>query len=260
MVDLRPAHQLYDANPVGRRFRGNVPVLRNRRRRLGAATFHHITASHRDRRIRTLPRDALISTGGTQHADWNYRPVVGSVLRRRHELVSSLLPVRCDRLLELGYGSGLMMPELARHCDELHGIDLHDKERDVAAALVRAGISAQLRIGTVTAMPYEDQFFDCVVAESLLAHVEALDLACNEVRRVLRPGGVFIAVVPTHARVVDSALKMLTGASAKKDFADRRAVVPALLRHFEVDAQRSVPRRGARILRLYTAFELRPRA
>ncbi|MDQ1521387.1 MAG: hypothetical protein QOI55_2460 [Actinomycetota bacterium] len=181
------------------------------------------------------------------------------MLRRRHELASSLLPLRCHRLLELGYGSGFMMPELARHCDELHGLDLHDKERDVAAALLRAGVSAQLRSGTVTAMPYDDQFFDCVVAESLLAHVEALDLACNEVGRVLRPGGVFIAVVPTHARLVDAALKMLTGASAKKDFADRRAVTPALLRHFEVDARHSFPRRGPRVLRLYTAFGLRPR-
>jgi ubiquinone/menaquinone biosynthesis C-methylase UbiE len=209
--------------------------------------------------VRTLPREALISTGGTQHADWNYRPLLGSVLRRRHELVASLLPGRCHRLLELGYGSGFMLPELARHCDELYGIDLHEKERDVAAALAGSGVMAQLRSGTVTAMPYEDQFFDCVVAESLLAHVEELDLACAEVRRILRPGGVFIAVVPAHARLVDAALKLLTGASAKKDFADRRAVAPALLRHFEIEEEQRFPRRGMRILRLYTAFGLRPR-
>jgi SAM-dependent methyltransferase len=222
--------------------------------------LHFISASRRDRRIRTLPRDALIRTGGTQHADWNYRPVIGSVLRGRHELVASLLPARCGRLLELGYGSGLMMPELARHCDELYGIDLHDNERDVAAVLARSGVTAMLHSGTVTALPYNDRFFDCVVAESLLAHVEALDAACAEVRRVLRPGGVFIAVVPTHARLVDAALKVLTGASAKEDFADRRrAVVPALLRDFEIDRQRSFPRWGGRTVRLYTALALRPR-
>ena len=200
----------------------------------------------------------MVHTGGTEHADWNYHPIVGPVLRRRHALVVSLLPP-CERLLELGYGSGMMMRELQRHCCELHGLDLHDRSDEVAAALARFGVRPHLQTGDVRSMPYDDAYFDAVVAESVLAHVDDIDVACGEIRRVLRRDGALVAVVPGRSRVVDGALRLFTRARAQDDFADRQAVIPALLRHFEVERRRTVPRRGPRSMRLYTAVRLRPR-
>jgi SAM-dependent methyltransferase len=217
-------------------------------------------ARQRNGEARVLPASAIIDTGGTQHAEWNSRPIVGRLLRHRHELAVSLLPPRRGRLLEIGYGSGFLMPELARHCDELYGLDVHEKPHEVAAVLARFDVAASLQTGTATAMPYPDRFFDCVVAESVLAHIEDLDRAISEVHRVVDRGGSLVAVVPADSRLVDAALRALTGANAKADFGDRRrAVLPALLRHFDVDEQCSYPRRDIAGLRLYTALRLRPR-
>jgi len=211
-------------------------------------------ADHR-RRAELLPASAVIRTGGTQHADWNDRRFVGWVLRRRHELARSLLPSRCGRLLEVGYGSGLLMPELARHCDELYGIDLHDKSREVRALLAQFGVTAALDRGTAAAMPYPDRFFDCVVAESVLAHIDELERACGEMRRVLQPDGTLVALVPGASWLLDTGLRVVTGASPNADFGDRRrAIVPELLRHFDVLEQRSFPRRTTGVMRLYTAL------
>jgi ubiquinone/menaquinone biosynthesis C-methylase UbiE len=209
-------------------------------------------------RVDLLPRDALVPVGGTEHADWNYHPIVGPVLRRRHALVVSLLP-HGERLLELGYGSGMMMRELARHCRELYGLDLHDRTDEVAAALARFGLRPHLQAGDMRSMPYDDAYFDTVVAESVLAHVDGIDVAAREIRRVLRRDGVLVAVVPGQSRVLDASLRLFTRARARDDFADRQAVMPALLRHFEVEQRRTVPRRGPGFVRLYTAARLRPR-
>jgi SAM-dependent methyltransferase len=223
--------------------------------------MRHKRANSSEGGTKVLPSSARLQTGGTQHADWNDRPIVGWILRRRHELTVSLLPPRCPRLLEVGYGSGLLMPELARHCDDLYGIDVHDKHREVAAVLGGFDVTATLHSGSATAMPYDDAFFDCVVAESVLAHIDELGRACDEIRRVLRPGGVFVAVVPGESWILDIGLRVFTGASAKADFGPRRrAVVPELLRHFEVVEQRSYPRRSGGTLRLYTALRLRSRS
>src|SRR5690606_26267525 len=75
--------------------------------------------------LRLLPRGALVKTGTVDHADWNYRPVLGPISRIRFKLALALLPSPSRRLLEVGYGSGIFMPELARTCEVLYGLDTH---------------------------------------------------------------------------------------------------------------------------------------
>jgi hypothetical protein len=51
---------------------------------------------------------------------------------------------------------------------------------------------------------------------------------------------------------------VLTGASARADFADRRRrALDALLHHFDLEEQRRVPPPGAPPIRLYTVLRLR---
>ena len=80
--------------------------------------------------LKLLPPEVLIKTSEVDHADWNYRPLLSWIqrLRFRH-IVSMLAGERFQRLLEVGYGSGIFMPELKQYCDELYGIDLHKKQQ-----------------------------------------------------------------------------------------------------------------------------------
>ena len=45
-------------------------------------------------------------------------------------------------------------------------------------------------------MPYEDGFFDAIVACDVLEHVIDLNECCRQILRVLKPGGVLIVRVP----------------------------------------------------------------
>ena len=74
--------------------------------------------------MRPLPRDQLIKTGEPDEAYWNYRPILGFIQGLSfHVVVSVLSKHRFQRLLELGYGSRIFMPELSKYCDDLYGID-----------------------------------------------------------------------------------------------------------------------------------------
>jgi ubiquinone/menaquinone biosynthesis C-methylase UbiE len=208
--------------------------------------------------MRLLPKKALLKTGDVDHADWNFRPLLGSISRWRFRLVLSLLgPRHFPRLLEIGYGSGVFLPELARHCDELFGLDCHAWHQDVQEILHRSAVQASLVSASMTAMPFEDQAFDCVVAVSTLEFVDDVAAACREVRRVLRPGGTFVVVTPGQSWLVDFGLKMLTGKSAHDDFGERRQrVVPALRKHFRLRQRRTAPPFATFLLHLYTGFQL----
>ena len=118
----------------------------------------------------------------------------------------------------------------------------------------------ELATGGAEKMKWENDFFDSIIAVSALEFVDDLEKVCAEVRRLLRPSGSFFIVTPGKSPMLDFGLKMLTGKSAKEDFADRRELIlPTLFKHFTVSQQLAFPRFGSRLVKLYTALELQPK-
>jgi len=207
-----------------------------------------------------LTKECLIKTGPRDEAIWNYRPLLGPIIRLRYKLLISLLQKECfHRILEIGYGSGVILPTLALHCREVFGIDVHSFERDVDAVLSRNGIAAKLFRSRAEEMPFDDDFFDCVVAVSVLEFIEDLNKALLEIKRVLMPNAVFIAVTPGYSPVLDFGLKLLTNRKAKDEYQNRRElVIPTLMQHFFLQKKLTVPAFGPSLIRLYTGLRLCP--
>lgn len=204
-----------------------------------------------------LPKEQLLQTGPVDHADWNYRPVLGGIQRLRFSLALSLLPPQSDRILEVGFGSGVFMPSLRRIARQLYGIDVHNNVARVRMALASRGLDAELVRSPAEALPFKTGCFDTVVAVSSLEFVTTLSAACCEVRRVLRTGGLFVVVTPGHSALVDAGLRILTGNRARQDFSDRREkIIPTLLNYFNVDKRRTAPPMGGNVISLYHAFRL----
>lgn len=210
--------------------------------------------------IRLLPREALLKTGDVDHAAWNYDGLLGFVSRRRFALVGSLLPKgRVAKLLEVGYGSGVFFPELARHADQLYGADIHERPGDVTEVLAKAGIRAELVTAPAEVLPYPDGMFDIVVAVSTFEFVTDARRAITELARVLKPEGRIIVVTPGQSPLLDIALRIFTGESAEKDFGDRRKlIVPTLTREMRLERSAYFPFRFP--LPVYRALRLAKRS
>jgi len=65
-----------------------------------------------------------------------------------------------------------------------------------ALAFARTRGAARVLSGDSTALPVASESLDCVVVLDNLEHVEDDEQALREIRRVLRPGGVFVFTVP----------------------------------------------------------------
>jgi SAM-dependent methyltransferase len=57
------------------------------------------------------------------------------------------------------------------------------------------------RVGSVEALPFPDASIGCVLAFSAFEHVQRFWLGFEEVKRVLRPDGVFLLSCPFHFRI-----------------------------------------------------------
>lgn len=185
-------------------------------------------------RLQLLPRTSLIKTSSLDKGDWNYRPFLGYIQRQRFHLARNLIARGAhDSILEIGYGSGLFMPELSRMSSDLAGVDVHDKSGEVGDVLASAGIQVEVVQYNGHQVPFDDARFDCAVAISVLEFVEDLDALCLELKRVIKPSGHLVCVAPASSPLVDLGFRILTGHSAKDEFGEsREELTPQLERHF----------------------------
>jgi SAM-dependent methyltransferase len=157
-----------------------------------------------------LPRGEARKTNAGDPVDFYYRPLVGELYRGRLRIARRLLGAGpFDALLEVGYGSGIFLPELARHARRVAGVEVHEEAASVAAALRRVGVDADLRRASLFEMPFADGEFDALVCLSVLEHLSELDAALAELRRVLRPGGVAVLGFPVRNAVTDAFFRLV---------------------------------------------------
>lgn len=110
--------------------------------------------------------------------------------------LSYLETAKDARVLDIGCGGGANIGRLLRMCP--HGrVDGIDYSQESVAVSRKKNSSAlgkrcDIRLGSVSALPYEDGIFDAATAFETLYFWPDIGNDFREVRRVLRPGGVFL--------------------------------------------------------------------
>ncbi|TMK54792.1 MAG: class I SAM-dependent methyltransferase [Actinobacteria bacterium] len=152
------------------------------------------------------------------------------------------------RVLDLGCRYGALTRAYAEG-NEVTGVDV---DREALAEAAKLGIDTKWADADEP-LPFEGASFDVVVAGELLEHVRDPDGLVAEARRVLRPGGQFVASVPNAFRLKNR-LRFLLGRKPEDDPTHLHMFSPAdvesLLRDFDEPrvhyiAGRFVPLHGA---------------
>jgi ubiquinone/menaquinone biosynthesis C-methylase UbiE len=132
-----------------------------------------------------------------------------------------------DRVLEVGCGGGQFAARLAGE-NPAAQVVATDRSARFVELTAAGGVTAQ--VADAQDLPFEDGSFDVVAAMWMLYHVPDLDRALAEVRRVLRPGGLFVAVTNGDEHVAD--LRREAGGGRVLTAFSSENGEGALLRHF----------------------------
>lgn len=100
------------------------------------------------------------------------------------------------KILEIGVGAGTDHLQWARAGAHCSGVDLTQAAIETTKArLAMYGFESDLRRTDAEKLPFADHSFDLVYSWGVIHHSERPDLIVSEIRRVLKPNGIFIGMV-----------------------------------------------------------------
>lgn len=111
-----------------------------------------------------------------------------------HRYLFALPHTRGKKVLDLACGEGYGSALLAASASEVIGMDIApDAIAHAKAAYKSKNLS--FKVGAMESVPLDD-LFDVIVCFEAIEHILNQDLLCKEVKRLLKPNGIFIVSTP----------------------------------------------------------------
>jgi SAM-dependent methyltransferase len=165
-------------------------------------------------RLDLPPRGVLEPNDADDPLPYYYHPWVGWLYRHRLQMGLDFLPdlpagaARQGRVLEVGVGSGVLVPTLTKHYAEYTGTDLTLAPR--LDTLVAPGCRAEFRSADLLRdddLPADH--YDAIVCFSVLEHIRDADGAARGLARALAPGGTLVTGYPMVSPLMTRAFALI---------------------------------------------------
>ena len=136
------------------------------------------------------------------YAWWGSQTLAAKMrIQRRINLIKKILPLKAgDKILECGCGTGDFTLDVSNALDEkifIYAIDLSEAQIDVAKNKIKKQ-NINFIVDSLTKMTFEDSYFDFVVGNAILHHLDVYN-ALKEIKRVLKSGGRLLFFEPNMA-------------------------------------------------------------
>jgi ubiquinone/menaquinone biosynthesis C-methylase UbiE len=152
----------------------------------------------RDSRI----REFFDKVAPVRERQFRENPVLAYEQSARQQAIRALLTGRSYRsVLDAGCGNGHDFTLLAAHSGNVVGVDFSEGMLRQAQARISHDFRATIVRADLTALPFRDGAFECVLCSEVLEHIPSWEKAVSEIFRILKIGGEVIITTPNRLSV-----------------------------------------------------------
>ena len=163
-------------------------------------------------------------------ADWDQRFYTPGLKERLSQLVPNFRLRPASLLLDVGGGTGSIIPYLLQAVGtqgRIWSIDFAEKMIEIGTKKFASEPRVSFKLASVESLPFAREFFDHVVCFGAFPHFADKEQALNEMHRVLRKGGTLIIA---HALSSEEIRQHHQGASpVSRDFLPEETDMRGLL-------------------------------
>lgn len=140
----------------------------------------------------------FVAFGGRDQTEEEFLSTAADVLRSIEGQLKRL-PAKANRrawrALEIGCGPGRLMRPLSRHFGEIHGVDVSDEMIRLGRERLRDIPHAHFHTTDGATLPqFADESFEFIYSYAVFQHIPSREVVLEymrEIRRLLKPGGIF---------------------------------------------------------------------
>lgn len=111
------------------------------------------------------------------------------------QLERCLTPLETKKILDVGSGSGMLVGELQKSSIDAYGID---SSAEAITFGTKEGVRNLSVMPSTNKLPFEDNYFDGVLAMDVLEHLRNEQEVLTEIKRVLKKDGHLFVTVPAY--------------------------------------------------------------
>lgn len=160
-------------------------------------------------RFKLPPEGSLTPNTKDDPLKYYYCPIVGFLYRNRIQKGLNLLDESYDSVLEVGYGSGLLLPTITKIGNKVTGLDRDSDPKLVEKDLKKIDINVKLLQGDILDTKLPKESFDLVIAFSIFEHIKDTKTAVKEMYRILKPGGNLLVGMPRVDKLMEKLFPLI---------------------------------------------------
>jgi len=147
-----------------------------------------------------------------------------------------------NKLLDIGFGGGVITPELASRCEQYFGIDVHEHIDLIKNILKNQNINnINLKKSSATTLPFENNYFDCIWCMSTLEFIKDSEKAIAEINRVAKNNAKIIIGFPITNKLTDILYKLIGFKSNEAHYNNHKTLLQQIKKYFKVKEIKIIP-------------------